>query len=67
MNTAGDKKRMPFAQCFALLTWGRARLFAEGMLCLHEAADFLASYAAAHGVDTDEAQRVMSAEFGAVR
>jgi hypothetical protein len=53
--------------CFVLRTWARARLYAEGVYDLHEAVDGLAADAARDGISTDTAQRVMAAEFGAVR
>lgn len=52
---------------FSLRSWARAYLFRYGWLGLHEAVDLLAHDADRDGIDTDQAQATLAAEFGAVR
>lgn len=52
---------------FKLRAWARSRLCAEGLLDFHEAVDKLAADADRDGIDVDQAQAIMAAEFGAVR
>jgi hypothetical protein len=54
-------------QTFQALCWSRARRWQLGDLELHDAVDWLASYAEHHGLDTDQAQLIMAQAFAAVR
>jgi len=58
---------LPIIEVFRLRAWARAHLWATGEFDLREAVDKLAAVAKEQGIDTDVAQTVMAAEFGAVR
>ena len=70
-TTAEITSRPDALDVFRLRCWARAKLYAEGLLDLHEAVDCLQSDAECDGlaasVGQDTVQQILSNAFGVVR